>query len=157
MEYPSRYINVLIDDDSWSDFDYSYLDDVALMIFKHFCYDEYFFEVCLYLTGNDKIQKLNLEYRGKNTPTNVLSFEGDLEFSKETPVLLGSIAIAYRYSFDEAKASNIAFKDHITHLFIHGMLHLLGYDHIKDSDFEKMKSLEVLFLNQLNIKNPYEE
>lgn len=157
MEYPSKYINVLIDDDSWSDFDYSYLDDIALMILEYFGYEEYFFEVCLYLTGDNKIQKLNLEYRGKNTPTNVLSFEGDLEFSKETPVLLGSIAIAYKYSFDEAETSNIPFKDHITHLFIHGMLHLLGYDHIKDVDFEKMKSLEILFLNQLNIEDPYEE
>ena len=157
MEYPSKYIDILIDDDNWNSFDYSYLEDIVLMILKHFDYDDYLFEVCLYLTDNNKIQELNFEYRGKNSPTNVLSFEGDLEFSKDTPVLLGSIAIAYQYSFDEANASGISFKDHVTHLFIHGMLHLLGYDHIKDDDFEIMKNLEILFLKQLNIKNPYEE
>ena len=157
VEHPSRYLDILVDDPSWDNFDYSYLEDTARMVLAHFGYEKYLFEICLYLTGDAKIQKLNLEYRGKNNPTNVLSFEGDLELSETEPVLLGSIAIAYSYSFKEAEVAKVSFKDHITHLFIHGMLHLLGYDHIEDEDFEKMKALEILFLEKLNIDNPYEE
>ena len=157
MEHPSRYLDILVDDSSWESFDYSYLEDIARLVLAHFGYEKYLFEICLYLTGDKKIQELNLDYRGKDKPTNVLSFEGDLEFSETEPVLLGSIAIAYEYSFNEAESVKISFKDHLTHLFIHGMLHLLGYDHIYDEDFEKMKELEILFLEKLNISNPYEE
>lgn len=157
MEYPSKYINPLIDYDKWNDFDYRYLDDVASMVLKHFDYEKYLFEICLYLTNDSEIQKLNLQYREKNSPTNVLSFEGDLDCSETETTLLGSIVISYDYSFKEAKELGKSFKDHVTHLFVHGMLHLMGYDHIEDEDFEEMKEKEIFFLKQLNIKNPYLE
>ncbi|MCL1891774.1 MAG: apolipoprotein N-acyltransferase [Alphaproteobacteria bacterium] len=112
-------------------------------------------EVSIILTDDPEIQKLNKKYRGKDTPTNVLSFEtGDAE-------LMGDIYI----SFDSVKRESIEhraqsidknFIDHATHLIVHGVLHLLGYDHCDDKDARTMEALEVRILAQLGIKKPYD-
>ncbi len=106
-------------------------------------------EASLVLTNDTEIKELNNEYRGLNKPTNVLSFEtGDSE-------LLGDIYISYDTAMRESGAEE--FVAHVTHLVIHGILHLLGHDHIKDSEAEIMEALEIKVLKKLGIKNPYGE
>lgn len=116
--------------------------------------------------GNDEIvHRLNREFRGIDRPTNVLSFANidDPDFSlsaqSESPdfLELGDIIIALETVEREAETQNIAFRDHFCHLLVHGLLHLLGYDHQEDAKAEHMENLEIRILQQLNIKNPYEE
>lgn len=115
------------------------------------------------LTDDATIQAINHTHREKDSPTNVLSFpqaafhEGRLTapLSPGTTIL-GDIVMAHETITREAHAENKSFDQHLTHLFIHGMLHLMGYDHMTDADAEKMESLEINILKQLNIPNPYQ-
>ena len=107
-------------------------------------------EINLILTDDKNIQEINKTYRKQDKPTNVISFEtGD-------DLLLGDIFISYDTLTREAKEQNICFLDHFTHLLCHGMLHILSYDHITDSDAEIMEGLEIKILKQFRIANPYE-
>lgn len=115
------------------------------------------FEVSVVYANNDLIQVLNKEYRGKNKPTNVLSFamlddEDHIEMEVTT---LGDIVLAYETIENEAKEQRKTFMDHLAHLLIHGCLHLLGYDHIEEDDATLMETLEIRILQGLNIQNPY--
>lgn len=107
-------------------------------------------EVSIVLADNAFIQDLNKRYRHKDKPTNVLSFPQD------EAGLLGDVILAYETIKDEADEHNKAFEDHLTHLIIHGVLHLTGHDHENDEDAAKMEALEIQILNDLGIKNPYE-
>lgn len=121
------------------------------------------FMIGISLSNDKEVQKLNKEYRGKNKPTNVLSFANidskdaldEAEIFNE--IELGDIIIALETTKAEAKTANISLKDHFSHLIAHGILHLAGYDHMNDKDADQMESMEVEILKQLNIKNPYEE
>jgi probable rRNA maturation factor len=118
------------------------------------------FEVSLVFTSNDNIQKLNLTYRGKNQPTNVLSFPSgafhpDQRTGQPPLVPLGDVVLAYETIEHEAIEQGIPFQDHLIHLMIHGFLHLLGYDHEIERDAEDMESLEIQYLQELGIDNPY--
>ena len=113
------------------------------------------------LADNALLKDLNYRYRGKNRPTNVLSFpQEDFKKGEEAPegafVLLGDIAMAYDVIAVEAKKEEKTFLDHFCHLLVHGCLHLLGFDHETDEDQEEMESLEVKILSTINIANPYE-
>ena len=106
-------------------------------------------EVSIILTNDTEIKKINREYRNINKPTNVLSFElGD-------DVLLGDIYISLDTVAREAKQEKISVNHHTTHMVVHGVLHLLGYDHIKDSDAIVMETKETKILAKMGIKNPY--
>jgi probable rRNA maturation factor len=107
-------------------------------------------ELSLVLADNDFVQKLNKEWRGKDKPTNVLSFPQD------EPSMLGDIILAYETVEEEAQAQGKRFEDHTIHLIVHGLLHLLGHDHEEDHEAEIMESLEIEILAAMNIKNPYE-
>ena len=107
-------------------------------------------ELSIVLADNDFIQKLNKEWRGKDKPTNVLSFPQD------EPSMLGDVILAYETVEQEAKEQNKRFENHATHLIVHGLLHLLGHDHIEDDEAETMEALEIQILADLGIKNPYE-
>ena len=107
-------------------------------------------EIALALSNNAHLQELNKKFRGQNKPTNVLSFENEREF------FLGDIAIAYETIVEEAIAQDKTFNDHFTHIALHGMLHLLGYDHMNEADQQEMESLEIELLAKLGIENPYE-
>ena len=157
MDDPSSIISPIIDDDNWNSFDLKKFEDIAVLNLNHFKYDTSLTEVCLYLTDNKTIKSLNNQYRNKNAVTNVLSFEGDYDEQDQNAQILGSIVISYQYTYNEANEMQIPFENHVKHLFIHGMLHLLGYDHIEDDDFNKMKEMEVFFLESLKINNPYSE
>jgi probable rRNA maturation factor len=106
-------------------------------------------EVSILLTNDVAIQVLNSDYRGFDKPTNVLSFPQDDE------VLLGDIAMAYETLAREAGEQDKTFHDHFTHLFVHGVLHLLGYDHEEKHDQEDMEKQEINILHGLGIQNPY--
>ena len=116
-------------------------------------------ELSLLLTNDNKIQKLNYQYRGKNKPTNVLSFPlNDKNFKPQifdNLLPIGDIILSYETLKKESITQNKCFTDHLNHLIIHGFLHLIGYDHIKQNEFEIMKELEIKLLKILDIGNPY--
>lgn len=111
------------------------------------------------LSDNETVRSLNAQWRDKDKPTNVLSFPmleaGELDKIAGPEVLLGDIILARGVCVAEAKAKGIALADHVTHLIIHGTLHLLGHDHIDDAQAEVMEALEVKALASLGIANPY--
>ena len=104
--------------------------------------------VSVVLANNNFVQNLNKQYRGKDKPTNVLSFENE-------PPLAGDIVVAYGVTRDEAKAQGKTFAAHLAHLLTHGALHLQGYDHLNNKDAEKMERLEINLMKKLGYDNPY--
>ena len=120
-------------------------------------------EVSVLLTNNSEIQTLNKQYRGKDKPTNVLSFPNlnhtevrQLPTNSPYAIMLGDIALAFETILAEAKEENKAFLHHFYHLVVHGMLHLLGYDHEEDAEAERMQTKEIEILKTLNITDPYQ-
>ena len=116
-------------------------------------------EITVLLTTNHKIRRLNRDFRGIDKPTNVLSFPqfSPKELAKIKPNdSIGDIAIAYQYVKKEARIQKKQFKNHITHLVIHGFLHLAGYDHMTDKEADTMESLEILIMQKMHLPNPYE-
>ncbi|RUO38858.1 rRNA maturation RNase YbeY [Aliidiomarina shirensis] len=115
-------------------------------------------EMTIRITDAEEVQTLNREYRGKDKPTNVLSFPFGDELPDEVLLdipLLGDIVICEPVLQAEANEQNIAFAHHFAHLVVHGTLHLLGYDHIETPEAEEMEALEAEILATFNIPNPY--
>lgn len=117
-------------------------------------------EVSVALVDDVRMQELNQEYRDKDQPTNVLSFD-QLGLSAGDPVpegpqLLGDVIIALETVQNEAQSQTKSVEDHFSHLLIHGLLHLLGYDHIDDHDAQVMEALEADILARRGINNPYD-
>ncbi len=119
-------------------------------------------EISLLGTDDARIARLNAGFRGRDAPTNVLSwpaFELDspglLPAGEERPVFLGDIALAYDTCAGEAQAAGLSLHDHAAHLCVHGILHLLGFDHEIDADAERMQAVEVKALASLGIPDPY--
>ncbi len=112
------------------------------------------FELTIRLVNIAESQQLNKQYRQKDKPTNVLSFPFEVPEGIELN-LLGDLVICAQVVEEEAKAQNKDLFDHWTHMVIHGCLHLLGYDHINDTDANEMETLEVKILAKLDIANPY--
>ena len=112
-------------------------------------------EVSLVFTDDGHVQALNRQWRDQDKPTNVLSFVANEGGGVPTP-LLGDIVLAYETLTREAHEQDKGFDDHLTHLLIHGFLHLLGYDHVTKSDADKMETLETLVLTSLGIADPYD-
>jgi probable rRNA maturation factor len=111
-------------------------------------------ELSLRIVDEAEITALNARYRGKDYPTNVLSFPADLPAVLDLP-LLGDIVICAGVVEREAREQHKPLEAHWAHMVIHGALHLLGYDHIDDADAETMEALEVEILQQLHYPNPY--
>ena len=120
-------------------------------------------EISVRLAGDDEVRTLNAQYRGKDTPTNVLSFpmiQPDLletvtQNSDDGEVLLGDIVLAYGVCAAEAAEKGVSVEHHATHLVVHGTLHLLGYDHLGDGDADAMEEIERTALASLGIADPY--
>ena len=123
------------------------------------------FEVSIMGCDDARIAKLNADFRGKPTPTNVLSWpsdergadvDGDAPDTPDpTDPELGDIAIAYDTCASEAAAAGKSLHDHATHLVIHGVLHLLGYDHERDADATLMEAIETRILGKMGLADPY--
>src|SRR5580692_9889690 len=116
-------------------------------------------ELAVMLTDDSGIRTLNSNWRGIDKPTNVLSFpalqgEGARK-PGDAPPMLGDIAIAYETMRREADEEAKPFDHHLSHLAVHGFLHLIGYDHETEADAEAMESLEIEILARLGIPDPY--
>jgi probable rRNA maturation factor len=116
-------------------------------------------ELAVMLTDDAGIRTLNSNWRGIDKPTNVLSFPALQPTGPsrpgDAPRMLGDIAIAYETTRKEADDEQKPFDHHLSHLAVHGFLHLIGYDHEKDDDAEAMEALEQEILAQMGIPDPY--
>lgn len=111
------------------------------------------YAVTIVLTDDEEMQELNRTWRGKDAPTNVLSFPLEEEVSE--PGLLGDVVLAYETTLKEAREANLALADHVSHLVVHGVLHLVGFDHEEDEEAERMENLERTALASIGIADPY--
>lgn len=120
-------------------------------------------EIAVRLTDDDEVHTLNRQYRGKDKPTNVLSFpmiQPDLldtvtQNSDDGEVLLGDIVLARGVCVAEAAERRVTPAEHATHLIVHGCLHLLGYDHQNDGEAEAMEAIERAVMAELGLHDPY--
>ena len=111
-------------------------------------------ELLIRLVSPLEIQVLNKEYRNKNQVTNVLSFQSDIPDEVEESIL-GDVVICVDVVREEALVGDKKFADHLTHMAVHRILHLIGHDHEDITSANKMESIEIDFLDKLGISNPY--
>lgn len=162
-------IESIIESDLWADLDVEALTERVVSEALRACnLDPEACEVTVMACDDARIAALNREFRGKTQPTNVLSWPAtDLSAADPggTPdapepdatgeIVLGDIAIAYETCAREAVAAGKPMEDHVTHLVVHGVLHLLGYDHVRDPDATLMERLEAGILGRLGLDDPY--
>ncbi|MDX5384176.1 MAG: rRNA maturation RNase YbeY [Rhodobacterales bacterium] len=170
-----------IEDDRWTQTGLGTLAETAAReTLIHLGFDPDLYEISLLGCNDARIAVLNAEFRGKPTPTNVLSWpaqdlaaeeDGEAPYvpdatpqddpfafaedEDEEGIALGDIAIAYDTCAREAAEADKPFGDHVTHLIVHGTLHLLGYDHVRDKDATLMETIEVAILGKLGVADPY--
>jgi probable rRNA maturation factor len=163
-------VDVVIEDDRWEAAD---LEVLAFRAVRAALADlglpEAGLTLCLMGCDDARIAALNGEFRGKAKPTNVLSWpawvlaadadgavpEPPEPGTAEAPESLGDIALAWETCMREAEEAGKPFADHVTHLIVHGLLHLLGYDHVRERDAERMEAAEVRILATLGLSDPY--
>ena len=119
-------------------------------------------EISIRLTSDDEVHTLNRQYRQQDNPTNVLSFPmvqpdliDGLSNTDDGEVLLGDIVLAHETCLREAAERGVSIEDHATHLIVHGVLHLLGYDHMTDTEAEAMEAIEYDVMASLGLHDPY--
>ncbi|KPU84300.1 rRNA maturation factor [Marinosulfonomonas sp. PRT-SC04] len=162
------FIAVNIEDPRWAALEIEALaEQASAATLRHLQIEPQHFEISLLACNDARITSLNADFRGKPAPTNVLSWpavdrsnpgkhpEKPEHDPNGMPEELGDIAISYETCAAEAKLANKPVSDHVMHLLIHGVLHLLGYDHISDQDAAIMEALEVEVLGKLGITDPY--
>lgn len=164
-------LDITIEDDRWQQAD---IDAIASQMttatLLHLGIDPDTCELSLLACNDARIAGLNSEFRDKPTATNVLSWPAEdlaadlagglpslpeADFTGE--IALGDIAISYDTCAREAADAARPMADHIRHLIVHGVLHLLGYDHIRDLDATLMENIEVVILGKMGVHNPYTE
>jgi probable rRNA maturation factor len=159
-------VDCMIEDPRWT---VAGLEDLAgiatAAVFDHL--DLQGFEVCIMGCDDARIAVLNADFRDKPQPTNVLSWPSDERGATtdgappappdQTDPELGDIAISYDTCALEAREAGKTMADHTTHLVVHGMLHLLGYDHVRDADATLMEGLEIQILGKLGLADPYRD
>jgi len=163
-------IETILEDERWDAVELDALAQRAIPIALHMVgLDADGYEVSLLGCDDARIAALNADFRGKPQPTNVLSWPSDdlspeiageqpdkpEPGTSEMPTELGDIAIAYETCEKEATSAGKPIGEHVTHLLVHGVLHLLGYDHIRDKDATLMESLEVQILALMGHADPY--
>ena len=162
------FIAINLEDERWATLHFEALATrVCDATLRYMDIDPQCFEISLLACNDARIADLNADFRGKPAATNVLSWPAQERARagrhphkpncdpRGMPEELGDIAISYDTCVAEATAANKPATDHVTHLLIHGVLHLLGYDHISDQDAAIMQALEVEVLGKLGISDPY--
>ena len=146
-------ISILIEEDKWKD----HFPSLKILTKNVLIYAAEYMKICLKkqaisvcYTSDDQICLLNKTYRQQNKPTNILSFA-----CPQDNDYLGDMALAWPLIGQEAENDNKPLHDHLTHLLIHGFLHLIGYDHENEKEAEEMENLEKTILSFWNIKDPY--
>jgi len=115
-------------------------------------------EVSVLWTDDLKIAELNQHFRTKLGATDILSFpSGDQSASIKDRLFMGDLVLGFETVISEAKAAGIAEQDHITHLILHGLLHLAGFDHVLDDEAAEMEKLESYLLSEIGIADPYQD
>jgi probable rRNA maturation factor len=117
-------------------------------------------ELCIVLADDTDQRRLNRRFRARDTPTNVLAFpawEPGTPSAPDAPLLLGDIVLAFETVAREAAEQSKPLADHLRHLIVHGVLHLLGYDHQTAEGASMMESLEAVILAKLGISDPYQD
>ena len=115
-------------------------------------------EIGLLACDDERIAALNGQFRGKSRPTNVLSwpaFGGAVPEPEDEPLFLGDLAMAFETCAGEAAGAGLSLPDHAAHLVVHGVLHLLGHDHVEDAAADAMETIETNVLASLGVANPY--
>ncbi|WP_068311112.1 rRNA maturation RNase YbeY [Polycladidibacter hongkongensis] len=160
MQTPPIHLDILIEDENWPGADEldklarAAIDKAVAISSLEYAANS---EISLVFTNDNAVQKLNNQWRGKNKPTNVLSFPGDEgEYLPYGP-LLGDIVIARETVEREAAELDTPFSHHLTHLIVHGTLHLFGYDHQISEEAEEMEGEERKILAALGIPDPYKD
>ena len=157
-------VDLVIEDERWDDVDLLAMSERAARAVGEWL-DLDGFQVVVMGCDDQRIAGLNAEFRGKPKPTTVLSWPA-IAFDARAPGAppdlpeieeLGDIAISFDTCWREAEAQGKPFADHATHLLVHAMLHLAGYDHIDDQDAETMEDAERSILGKLGISDPYLE
>lgn len=142
-------LNVIEQAGDWSDLSLQF-EPILTRVLEHAGLQAEGRAVALVLSDDVHIQELNRDFRGKDKPTNVLSFPSD------EPEEFGDIIISVNTLKAEAVAQNKTFDNHVCHMVVHGMLHLLGYDHQIEAEAEEMEALEIAILREVGVENPYE-
>lgn len=112
-------------------------------------------EISIALADDSLVRTLNREYRGKDEPTNVLSFPADDPGAPDRARMIGDVVLALETVEREAREAGKSVAAHVSHLVVHGVLHLAGYDHQTDADAKAMESLETAILAEMGIADPY--
>jgi probable rRNA maturation factor len=163
-------VDTVLEDDRWQAFGLEALADRAVRAaLAELTLPAEGFTLCLMGCDDARIRVLNGDFRGKAQPTNVLSWPSEDRASDdeggqpdqpdpgtaEDPEALGDIAISYDTCAAEAVEAGKPLADHVSHLVVHGLLHLLGYDHIRDGDAALMEATEARILAHLGLSDPY--
>ncbi|WP_273722559.1 rRNA maturation RNase YbeY [Bartonella sp. AU18XJBT] len=153
-------IDIMVKSAGWNDEKMLYnITEKALMTtMHHVSLEDVVSEISLLFTDDEHMAQINAQWRNKNKSTNVLSFPAfPLKAGNRPGPMLGDIIIARETVVFEAEKEGKTFQDHLTHMIVHGILHLLGYDHETDDEAYKMEKLEREILQKLSIKDPYAE
>jgi probable rRNA maturation factor len=165
------FADVVIEDDRWVAVGLQDLAQrAALATFDELGLPVAGFTLCVMGCDDARIAALNADFRGKPSPTNVLSWPSEERGARvagqmpavpqagdlDDPDHLGDIALAFDTCHAEAKAGNKPLTDHITHLIVHGILHILGFDHIREPDGDLMEAVEARVMARLGLPNPYD-
>lgn len=159
-------VDVVIEDERWTQVRLQELAERAVaetLAYRGLVSDAW--DVVVLGCDDARIAELNTQFRGKAQATNVLSWPSEDRGAAEdggTPALpgkdpeLGDIAISYETCLREAETGGKPLSDHVLHLIVHGTLHLLGYDHIREADGDLMETVEIAILGKLGVPNPYD-
>ena len=149
---------IMIADNRWA----AYFDDALkkdahqLVIFASALIENDGFTACLRLTDDAEMHALNAQFRDKDKATNILSFPNDFDQEDGTLLHLGDMAFGFDTIAQESQDMAISLDAHMRHLIIHGLLHLIGFDHEQDEDAAEMEALEIAALSVIGIANPYQ-
>lgn len=153
-------IDITVESSGWDDEQilHNITEKALKTTIHHLSLENVVSEVSMLFTDDQHMAQINAKWRGKNKSTNVLSFPAfPLKIGQIPGPMLGDIIIARETVLLEAKREGKLFQDHLTHMIVHGVLHLLGYDHETDDEAHHMEKLEREILQKLSIQDPYIE